>query len=52
MLFYVVVQDRQSGESVEVGSMLTLAECRELIACLSRFNASDFLILKYKENLK
>lgn len=47
--YYVNVQDRQTGECVTVGSMLTLAECRELIGVLMKYNSSDLLIYKEEE---
>lgn len=50
--YYVNVEDRHTGECVTVGAMLTLAECRELIAVLEKFNASDLLIYKHEEFFK
>lgn len=50
--YYVNVQDRISGECVTVGAMLTLAECRELIGVLQKFNATDLLIYKAEEEFK
>lgn len=47
--YYVNVQDRQTGEVVTVGAMLTLAECRELIGILQKYNATDLLIYKCEE---
>lgn len=49
--FYVNVQDRVTGDTVCVGAMLTLSECRELISCLERFNSTDLLIYKEEEKL-
>ena len=49
--YYVNVQDRVTKQVVCVGAMLTLAECRELISCLNRFNATDLLIYKEEEIL-
>ena len=44
--YYVNVVDRQTKDIVTVGAMLSLAECRELIRCLERFNATDFEIVR------
>ena len=50
--YYVNVQDRQTGEVVTVGSMLTLEECRHLIGVLINYNSSDLLISKFEEEFK
>lgn len=47
--YYVNVQDRQTGEVVTVGSMLTIEECRHLIGVLMQYNSSDLLIYKQEE---
>lgn len=50
--YYVNVKDRVTGQCVCVGAMLTLVECRELISCLEKYNATDFLIYREVEHLK
>ncbi len=44
--YYVNVVDRQTGDTVNVGAMLSVSEARELIHCLEKFNATDFMIVK------
>lgn len=47
--YYVNVQDRQTGDVVTVGAMLTLDECRHLIGVLMHYNSTDLLIYKCEE---
>lgn len=49
--YYVNVMDRQSGNVVTVGAMLTIDECRELMRVLNHYNACDLLIYKGEETL-
>ena len=50
--YYVNVVDRLHGDTVTVGAMLTLSECRELISFLQKFNATDFEIVRGIEEFK
>lgn len=49
--YYVNVQDRQTGDCVTVGAMLTIEECRELMRVLNHYNSCDLLIYKEEEVL-
>lgn len=51
MWFYVNVIDRLTDECVRVGSMLTLAELRELVFVLQKFNSTDLIISKGVEEI-
>lgn len=44
--YYVNVVDRQSGDTVTVGAMLSAEEARELIRFLEHYNATDFQIVR------
>lgn len=47
--YFVNVEDRQTHDVVTVGAMLTIAEVRELIGILQKYNATDLLIYKCEE---
>lgn len=49
--YYVNVVDRVHGDTVTVGAMLTVDEAREIISFLSKYNATDFEIVKGIEKL-
>lgn len=49
--YYVNVVDRVHGDTVTVGAMLTAEECKDLIASLMKYNATDFQIVRGIEKI-
>lgn len=43
--YYVNVVDRLHGDTVTVGAMLNLAEVKEIVSFLQKYNATDFQII-------